>query len=113
MRWTGWALLAALLGWISYALLGMHGHTREDAARREDANSLRQIAAVLLARSREGRLPMKDGALDVLLLVKRGDLSGGDFRMSAARAQGKARARRSPAATTPTSRGSDTTATGS
>lgn len=51
------------------------------SGRSDDMNSLRQLAALLLERLQDGKLPMMDGALDVYVLVRNGDLRGANLKL--------------------------------
>jgi len=45
-------------------------------SRVEDMNAMRQIVSIMVARYADGRLPVKDGALDVYRLVRCLEISG-------------------------------------
>lgn len=72
MKWLGLAVLAAVLGVMTYGFLGMHVTSCGHSGRREDTNNLKNIAGLLLHGHSDRNLPLRDGALDVYLLVRNG-----------------------------------------
>jgi hypothetical protein len=74
-RLVGVVVLAAIV-WFTHPVL--IGTPRSKMVLMEDMNSLRQLAGLV---AQSGKLRMKDGALDVYALVRRGDLQGANLKM--------------------------------
>lgn len=78
MKWLGGTLLAAALGFVAYVLLGMHGQTEEEVARRQDNNNLRNIVGLVVVMK---KLPLKDGEFDPYAFFRSGEVRGEDLRV--------------------------------